>query len=193
MYLCILINIFFFGFQTDRTRITSYNVCYTKLLRSFQLIQKVTTSENVVNSFIGERDNVKPITTKDTSITIQPLQLDVKPLPQGTQLVGDFTLDSEFKNHKANAYKPLNATIVLNGTGYYALQNDLTFIPKSNAYTLFKSKPQVDRFYTDKGAHINTVYSFALSANESFLLPEVVITSYSIHYTKLYECWELHR
>jgi hypothetical protein len=49
---------------------------------SFDLMKKVTTDDSVAYSFSGDRDNIKGLVTTDTKITLPPLPLSVKKLPQ---------------------------------------------------------------------------------------------------------------
>ncbi|WP_320347167.1 hypothetical protein [Sulfurovum sp.] len=108
----------------------------------FKLTQKVTTTENVAYSFSGDRDNVKGITTTDTPIKLEPLKLRVKALPEGTQVVGAFTLTHQIKNHEANAYEPIPFSVEIKGTGYPPVLE--TLLAPTDAYTLFKEDPQAN-------------------------------------------------
>lgn len=71
---------------------------------SFDLMQMTTTDESVAFSFSGDRDHVEGIVTTDTKVDLPPLQLKVKPLPEGTLLVGDFTLTHTIRKQKAKAH-----------------------------------------------------------------------------------------
>lgn len=140
---------------------------------NFELIQKVTTKENVAYSFSGDRDNVRGITTVDTSVSIAPLKLDVKPLPQGTLIVGDFTLTHKLKTNKANAHEPIPFSIEIKGQGYPPiLENSLI---SKDGYTLFKEKPQISSIRTTKGTYNTIMYPLAFSAAKSFTFEEVVL------------------
>ena len=96
---------------------------------TFDLIEMVTTDEKVAYSFSGDRDNVRGLNKKDIPIDLPPLKLNVKPLPEGTQIVGDFKLDYATKKKRANAYEPLPLTITIKGVGYPPVLKQL--IPKN--------------------------------------------------------------
>lgn len=143
----------------------------------FHLIQKVTTKENVAYSFSGDRDNVKGITTTDTPVALKPLQLTVKPLPEGTQLVGDFTLTHQIKNHEANMYEPIPFSVEIKGTGYPPILEKL--LAPTNDYTLFKEDPQVSVIRSAKRTYSTVLYPLALSAEKSFTLDAIKIKSFN--------------
>ncbi|HEO97824.1 MAG TPA: hypothetical protein ENO02_00830 [Epsilonproteobacteria bacterium] len=144
---------------------------------SFHLIQKVTTKENVAYSFSGDRDNVKGITTTDTPIALKPLQLTVKPLPEGTELVGDFTLTHQIKNHEANAYEPIPFNIEIKGKGYPPILENI-FLPTDD-YTLFQETPEIRAIRTAENTYNTVIYSMAMNAKKSFTLDEIEIKAFN--------------
>ena len=151
---------------------------------NFTLLKKVTTDESVAYSFSGDRDNVKTLVTRDTPITLPPLSLNVKPLPQGTQLVGDFSLDYSVKEHKANAYEPLPFQVTLKGLGYPPLVKHL--ILKDVNFTSFTEPPLVKSVATWKGTHTTVHYPMALSHSKSFTLPNITLQAFNPKTQKAY-------
>ncbi|SFV66102.1 BatD [hydrothermal vent metagenome] len=147
----------------------------------FNLIKKITTDENVAYSFSGDRDNVKGIVTKDTPITLPPLQLNVKALPKETLLVGDFTLNYSIKKHKAKAYEPLPFQVTIEGKGYPPLLDSI--LPKDGNFTRFEDKAIVK----SKGTKNNITYPMALSHAQSFTLPPIVLKAFNPKTEKSYE------
>lgn len=143
----------------------------------FQLTQKVTTRENVAYSFSGDRDNVKGITTTDTPIKLDPLQLTVKALPEGTQLVGDFTLTHKFKMNETDAYEPIPFSVEINGTGYPPVLEKL-FVP-NEACTFFEEAPEISAIRTSENTYNRVRYSLALSAEKSFTLDAITINAFN--------------
>ncbi|MDD3592307.1 MAG: hypothetical protein PHO65_06680 [Sulfurovum sp.] len=143
----------------------------------FQLIQKVTTKENVTYSFSGDRDNVKNITTTDTPIGLEPLQLTVKPLPEGTQLVGDFTLTHQIKTLEAHAYEPIPFNVEIKGEGYPPIVENI-FVSKDD-YTIFQEAPVANAIRTAENTYNTVIYSLALNAKKSFTLDEIEINSFN--------------
>ena len=95
---------------------------------SFKMLKKVTNDESVAYSYSGDRDNVKGLVTVDTEVTLTPVHLQVKALPKGTDIVGDFKMTSTMPKHKAKAFEPVPLQIEIKGKGYTPLISDL--IPK---------------------------------------------------------------
>lgn len=150
----------------------------------FELIQKVTTKEDVAYSFSGDRDNVKGITTTDTSIGLEPLRLQVKPLPAGTLLVGNFTLSHVLKRHEANAYEPIPFSVEIKGSGYPPVIKDL--FTSTKEYTLFKEAPEINSIRSAKRTDNTVVYPMAISAAKSFTLDLIKIKSFNPKTQKSY-------
>jgi hypothetical protein len=142
----------------------------------FELVKRVTNDESVAYSFSGDRDNVKILETKNTNVTLPPLTLDVKPLPEGTQLVGDFTLAYDLKQTRAKAYEPIPFQVTITGRGYLPLLEGL--VPQSPDFTLFSEKPIVHTSHSKEGTHSKVIYPMALSAKEDFTLPAVKIKAF---------------
>lgn len=142
---------------------------------NFALLKKVTSDESVAYSYSGDRDNVKTLVTKDTPIILPSLKLNVKPLPKGTQIVGNFTLDYRIKKYKAKAYEPLPFEVTLEGVGHPPL---LTLVPKDTNFTLFKEAPLHTAHSDLQGTHNTVVYPMALSHDRDFLFAELMINAF---------------
>lgn len=143
---------------------------------TFDLIKKVTTDENVEYSVSGDRDNVKHLVTTDTHIDLPPLQLRVKPLPEGTVLIGDFALSYEIKKHQAKAYEPLPFQVSIKGKGYPPLLE--TLLPQEGNFTRFIEKPIVKSVATREGTQNSVTYPMALSHDQSFTLSPIVLKAF---------------
>jgi len=142
----------------------------------FDLVKRVTNDESVAYSFSGDRDNVKGLVTQNTTVALPPVILHVKPLPKGTQLVGDFKLNYEIKQTKAKAYEPIPFEVTISGRGYLPLLKNL--IPKSDAFTLFSEKPIIHTSHSKEGLQSRVIYPMALSAKENFELPAIKINAF---------------
>jgi len=142
----------------------------------FNLVKRVTNDESVAYSFSGDRDNVKGLVTQNTTIELPPVTLQVKPLPKGTQLVGDFSLTYDIKQTKAKAYEPIPFQVTISGRGYPPLLPHL--VPKSKLFTLFSEKPIVHTSHSKEGIFSKIVYPMALSAKQSFDLPAIRIRAF---------------
>ncbi len=155
-----------------------------KISLKFDLIQKATTDENLAYSFSGDRDNVKGLTTVDTHVPLTPLELWVKPLPAGTELVGKFTLAHTFKKTRAEAHEPIPFRVTIKGAGYPPLLD--TLLPKRKEYTLFEEKPIVKSVNTPKGAKSTVIYAMALSHGSSFDLDPIKIKAFDPESKRVY-------
>jgi len=151
---------------------------------SFDLVKKVTTDDSVAYSFSGDRDNVKGLVTTDTEITLPPLPLTVKKLPENTALVGDFKLIHKFKTDQAEAYEPIPFEIKIEGSGYPPLLDDL--LPKDIKFTIFKEDPIVNTNHSKLGTKSSVIYPMALSNNKSFNLDQIDIKAFNPKTMKSY-------
>jgi hypothetical protein len=151
---------------------------------TFDLIKKVTTDESLAYSFSGDRDNVKKLVTTDTRINLPPLQLRVKPLPEGTVLVGDFALTYDIKKHQAKAFEPLPFQVNIKGKGYPPLVE--TLLPKEGNFTRFTEKPIVKSVATQRGTQSTVTYPMALSHSQSFTLSSILLKAFDPKTEKSY-------
>ena len=155
-----------------------------KISVTFNLIEMVTTDDKVAYSFSGDRDNVRGLNKTDIPIKLPPLELEVKALPKGTQIVGDFTMQHRLKKDHANAFEPIPFKITIKGKGYPPILKEI--IPRSQDFSLFEEAPIVQSFRSTKGTQSSVVYSYALSAKKSFDLPEVSIKAFNPKSKKSY-------
>ena len=155
-----------------------------KIAIEFQLTQKATTDESVAYSFSGDRDNVKTLETINTKIPLPPLTLQVKPLPLGTQVVGDFTLDYKVKTLEAKAYEPLPLQVTIKGLGYPPLLQGL--LPNDSNFTRFREEPIVTSMVSNNDTHSTVIYPMALSSDKGFTLNPIVIKAFNPHLEKSY-------
>ena len=150
----------------------------------FNLIKKVTNDESIAYSYSGDRDNVKGLVTQDTKITLPPLHLEVKSLPKGTLLVGDFKLKESIKQHQAKAYEPIPFNITLTGEGFPPLVDPI--LPKEGNFTRFTEKPEVHSRATKTGYQNRIIYPMALSHTENFTLNPILFKSFNPKTEKSY-------
>jgi len=151
----------------------------------FDLIQKATTDENLAYSFSGDRDNIRGLTTVDTNIDLPPLALKIKALPEGTSLVGDFSLTHAIKKHVAKVYEPLPFQVTIKGSGYPPLLENL--LPKDINFTLFKEKPIVNAINSSQGTSSTVIYPMALSHSQSFDLKPMILHAFNPKTKESYE------
>jgi len=144
---------------------------------SFDLVKKITTDDSVAYSFSGDRDNIKGLVTTDTKITLPPLPLSVKDLPENTTLVGDFSLTHTFTKHEAKAYEPIPFQVKIEGSGYPPLVD--TLLPKDLNITVFKETPIVHSTHSKQGTKSSVIYPMALSSTNSFDLSPITIKAFN--------------
>jgi len=144
---------------------------------TFSLIKRVTNEAKVRYFSSGDRDDFKKLETEDFPVTVPPLRLHVQPLPKGTQIVGEYTLEYHIKRHKTAAFTPIPMRITIHGKGYPPILKHL--LPKSDAYKLFEEKPIVETITTPQGSLHKVRYLYALSAKESFDLPAVTLHAFN--------------
>lgn len=151
----------------------------------FNMIKSLTNDDKVAYAISGDRDNVKNLVKKDIKIELKPLLLNVKSLPPGTDLVGDFTLDYKLDKTSTKAYAPVHLNLRLKGWG--EVPDDLVFVKESEKYHLFSQEPQVQHIHSETGTHSRIEWSYAISAKESFVLPKVVLKAFNPDTHKQYD------
>ncbi len=150
----------------------------------FKLVKRVTNASKVEYSASGDRDDFKKLETKDTPINIKPVILQVKPLPAGTTLVGDFTITHHFSNTAAQRYEPIPFQVVITGKGYPPVIKDL--LPKIKGVTFFSQKPDIQKTVSKEGIIYKVVYDFSLSAKQNFTFPEIRLNAFDPQKEKSY-------
>ena len=144
---------------------------------TFSLIKRVTTDDKVRYFASGDRDDFKKLETIDSPIDIPSVSIHVKPVPQGTQLVGDFNLSYTVNTYHTTSYTPINMDIHIKGHGYPPQLQHL--IPKNTHYTLFSEKPTIKISSNTKATPLEAHYLFALSAKDSFTLAPINIQAFN--------------
>jgi hypothetical protein len=150
---------------------------------NFKLQKRATTDDSIAYSYSGDRDNVRGLFTTDSDIKLSPITLNVKPLPNNTQLVGDFKMVSKFKTHQAKAYQAIPFEINIKGHGYPPL---LQNIIKDGNVTLFKEQPTIKSIATTNGTENSITYAMALSHSQSFTLKQQQIEAFNPKTKKSY-------
>jgi len=151
---------------------------------TFDLVERVTDEHKVAYSFSGDRDDFKKLETIDHKVEVPPLHLDAKPLPKGTELVGDFTLDWEIRQHTAEAYEPINMKVVIKGEGYPPVLDHI--FPQEGEVSFFRQPPVVKNFPDKKSIRYEVTYTMAVSHHESFTLSSVKLHAFNPKTEKSY-------
>jgi hypothetical protein len=115
--------------------------------------------------------------TTDTKVSLPSFPLAVKSLPEGTLLVGDFTLTHQVKTHTAKPHEPLPLQIHIKGHGYPPLID--TLLPKEGSFTRFTESPLIKSVASSQGTQNEVNYPMALSHAQSFTLPSMHIKAFN--------------
>jgi hypothetical protein len=151
----------------------------------FDLTKRVTNDDKLSYFFSGDRDDFKKLETTDYVIDVPSLSLKVKPLPENIAIIGDFTLSTEIKTNKVEAYAPIPVKITLEGRGYPPLFKEI--IPKELNLTVFRQKPIVNKKVTRQGIYYKIMYTLALSSDKSFTLPDILFKAFDPKTERAYE------
>ena len=143
----------------------------------FKLTKRVTTDENVAYSFSGDRDNVKGLVTTDTEVKIPSVMLNIKSIPEGVVLVGDFKLDYELKKKIYKSYEPIPMLLHVEGAGYPPEFKRFPF--ESDEVKVFVDKPTSNIDTTKITIQSKTTYPIAFSSAKSFKLPTVELKAFN--------------
>ncbi|OQX74390.1 MAG: hypothetical protein B6D59_02720 [Campylobacteraceae bacterium 4484_4] len=132
---------------------------------------KRATPEALKTSVTGSSDNAIFLQTEDTTVTIPSAILDVRPLPPGTMLVGDYSLDFSIDKNQTTPEQQINLLFTLKGRGY---RPEIPHIlPKISDVTVFSEKSE----FNDQLFH-KVTYRYALLADHNFTVPAIKLPAY---------------
>ena len=148
-----------------------------KLHVDFDFTIKEASDEAVAQVYTGSRDNVKWIETQDTKIKLEPLTIEAKALDRAVDLVGDFTLTSKINKTSINQYESVNVLYRLKGKGYK--DKAFNILHDIEGVTIFSEVNDAFSKLTKNGYVIQRDYIYALSAQKSFIIPQMKLQAYS--------------
>jgi len=155
-----------------------------KISVDFDFTIKVASDEAVAQVYQGSRDNTKWIETIDSHIDLNPIEINVKPLKEQVDLVGEFELSSKLLKSEITEYDSANITYKLTGTGYKDKNFDI--IKNIAGTTIFSQKNDAFSVATKNGYKISREYTYAIVAKDDFTIPKVEIKVYSPKLDKYY-------
>ncbi|CAA6813379.1 MAG: Unknown protein, partial [uncultured Sulfurovum sp.] len=155
-----------------------------QVLLEFEMRKSITDDDKVAYSISGDRDNVKGLQKKDIKVEVMPLSLEVKAIPKGTDLVGDFTLTAKLDRKSTEAYDPVNLNVLLKGKGYIS---PFKLLKDSENYKLFTQNPKFKTFHTSNGSTSSLEWHYAISAKENFGIDKRVLKAFNPLNEKVYE------
>ena len=109
-----------------------------------------------------------------TTLQSQSRTLEVLPLPQGIEIVGNYTLKSHIDTQTIQADKPINLTITMEGNGNLSNMKALSLL-KSDTL-IFTSAPIIEVNQTSTGYQSRWQQSFAILAQEDYTVSPLQIT-----------------
>jgi len=134
----------------------------------FNMVKSVTTDDSVAYAISGDRDNIKSLEKRDIELKIPPLHLNVKPIPNRAELVGDFQIKYSLDRNQTRAYEPIYLHISLQGRGYL---KGFDILPKSTEYHIFTQKPKV--------TPTSIEWDYAISSKGSFTIPKIELKGFN--------------
>jgi len=149
----------------------------------FEMIKSLTDDDKVTYSISGDRDSVKRLEKEDIEVNLKPMMLNVKALPKGVDLVGNFKLTHTLDRQETDAFDPINLKVELKGRGDVP---PFELLKESKSYRLFHQAPNVKRFYTKEGTTTDIKWEYAISAKDNFTLPTIELKAFNPKNKKLY-------
>lgn len=143
---------------------------------TFKLIQTVTDDEKIAYTVFGHRELYRKLEKKEIEVAVDPIKLEVKPLPDSFDLVGDFTLAYQLDKVLTDAYDPIHLTIDLKGWGEVP---SIVWIPPDNQYHVFTQTPQTKILHSDKGTFSEMHWDYAISAKDDFNLSAISLNLFN--------------
>ncbi len=129
------------------------------------------TEEALMSSLTGSSDNAIFLKTQSTTIAIGMLKLTVRPLPAGTELVGDYKLEFSMETNQTTPDGQIDLRYTLEGRGYEPEIEEI--LPNIPDVVRFREK----EVFEDRLFH-KIVYRYALISSHDFTLPAVNIKAY---------------
>ncbi len=109
--------------------------------------------------------------TKDIKIYSNTLDLDVKALPQGVNLIGEFLLKSSISKDEINANEPLSFKINIDGFGNIEDIKDIKL--NINSATIYENKPLINTDIENRRYKFSYEKTFSILANSDFTIPSI--------------------
>ena len=112
-----------------------------------------------------------------TPLVSKPLNIEVKPLPQQTDLVGNFTIDTTIDTQRVKANKPVNLVVKIEGEG--SLEDFDLPEYEIDGVTLYSDDAKVESRLV--GGKLVSSYSksFVFISDHSFTIPSRSFTTYN--------------
>ena len=118
-----------------------------------------------------------------TPIASNTIPIEVKPIPEDTDLVGDFTLQSNLDKRKTKANKPVNLTVTITGEGNL---EDFEFPAyEIDGVTVYSDDATVETKVVNNRLKSTYVKKFVFISDHDFSIPKRDISVYDIQKRKV--------
>ncbi len=110
------------------------------------------------------------------TIASNTVTIAVKPKPEDTDLVGDFTLESHLDHNKVKANKPINLSIKITGEG--SLEDLELPNVEIDGVTIYSDDPSITTNLSNNSVHSTYTKSFVFISDHDFTIPARRISVY---------------
>lgn len=114
--------------------------------------------------------------TKDIKIYSNMVDLEVKDLPQGINLIGEFILKSSISKEEVDFNKPVSFKINIDGYGNIEDIKDIKL--NINNATIYENKPIIKTDIENKRYKFSYEKSFSILSNKDFVIPSIELKYY---------------
>lgn len=107
-----------------------------------------------------------------------PLNLDIKPLPNNINMVGDFTLTAKVDKNQVDFNEPVNLTIQIEGSGN--IDDIKSFnLPLKNQ-VLYNSKPQIQSNIIREKPYGEFIQKISIISEEDYTIPPITFSYFDL-------------
>ena len=128
------------------------------------IVVKEASRESVKDFVTGSFDEMEMLQTRDTTLKIEPLHLQVKPLKEPVECIGAFQLNAQISAQDVAPFAPVYLTLTLQGKGSHNRLENL--IPPIKG---------VDRFVNRSGEQ---KLEYVFSSDHNFTIPSAKLRCY---------------
>ena len=122
-------------------------------------------------AFFGDENQIKTITTNK-------LDIDVKPLPQNVDLIGNYRIKAAVDKTTRSAQKPISYTLTITGRGNIENLKDIKFsIPN---VTIYPKDPKIEHIANKKGVESRYKREYVFIAQHDFVIPSLEFKEYNL-------------
>lgn len=156
----------------------SYNVTRLTYILSAQKAgsHEITPAKIKIASRQGRRDAWGEWfpTFKWRTYFSNSLQMEVKPLPHGTDIIGNFKLNIKADKREIEVNEAVNVTLKISGSGNFEdIQN---MKPTIDGVTVYDEDPKVDAYIENGVYKGNWIQKFAFVSDKDFIIPSFTVS-----------------